>query len=328
MTLWDANLESDFRGRQQAFNLGRDAVSLSRRDLKFWSSNIKAAGNELESRYRNSRWFTKNVSRQTRRDLEVIGVHLSKCLDLLDLSSSNLLSVEIWRDFRKELTAALGNGHENRPEMQALVDVVKRHQIPHQFLFDMLRATDFWIRFGGFETWDQLETFASDLGGSAVAAASCVVGVKSSRNEDFQEAALDCGAAMMLTQKLAHCVSDLKANRNFLATEDVQRFELDICRVQMMQPSVELNRFVRFTISRIEKQFVSGQRLLSYLELDGRRSLTSLIGLHWRMLVRMRRNPECLFDEKGVLSQREIRGLKLRHLLGTEGGLPFGDDHS
>ena len=322
-TLWNANLESGFQGRQRAFNLERDTVSLSPRNLKFWSSKIKAAGNDLISRYRNSLWVTKNVSPQTRRDLEVIAVRLSNCLDLLDLSSSTLLSVDVWRDFRNELSAALSGGHVDDPEMLALTDVVKRHQIPHQFLFDMLRAADFWIRFGRFETWDQLETFASDLGGSAVVASCCVMGIKNDRHDGFYEAALNYGAAIMLTQKLAHCVRDLKANRNFLAAEDLQRFKVDTCRVQMLQPSAELTRFVRFTVTRIEKLFVSGERVLSHLEIDGRRSLTSLMSLHWRMLVQMRRDPDCLFDETGVLSQREIRGLKLRHFLGTEGGLPF-----
>ena len=265
------------------------------------------------------------MSSQTRRDLEAIAVHMSNCLDLLDLSSSNLLSVEVWHDIRNELSAALSGVFVDTPEMRALTDVVKRHQIPQQFLFDMLSAADFWIRFGQFETWDQLETFASDLGGSVVAASCWVMGVKEDRHEGFHEAALDYGAAIMLTQKLANCVRDLKANRNFLAAEDLQRFKVDTCRVQMLQPSVELTRFVRFTVTRIEKLFVRGGRVLSHLEMDGKRSLTSLMSLHWRMLVQMRRDPNCLFNETGVLSQREIRGLKIRHFLGTEGGLPFAE---
>lgn len=284
------------------------------------SRSIKAEGYDLKRRFRDIIWVTHNLSPKTRHDLNAIGSHLAFCGEMLDLSSETLLPVDLWCEFRENLTAALAGTPSQQESMLQLAEVVQRHQIPQQFLFDMIRASDYWIRFGGFDRWEQLEKFASDFAGSATLAACCVIGV---RRAGFEEAALDCGSAILLTRKLARCVSDLKANRNFLAQEDLQRFRVDLSRVKMRQHSSEFSQFVRFTVARIEKLFMKGGRLFPYLELDGRRSLTSLLSLHWQLLVRMKLQPECLFEETDLLKRSQIRGMKFRHLMGTEGGLPF-----
>lgn len=269
--------------------------------------------------------MTRNLSAEKRDDLSVMANYLAFCSEMLDLSSETSLPVELWREYRANLTAALGDMPCERESLLQLAELVRRRRIPKQFPFDMIRASDYWIRFGGFDTWEQLEKFASDFAGSAVVAACCVTGV---RRAGFEEAALDFGSAILLTRKLANCVSDLKANRNFLAQEDVQRFGLDLSRVKMRQHSAEFSQFVRFTVARIEKLYVKASRLFAYLELDGERSLTSLLSLHWQMLVRMKMQPECLFEETELLKRSHIRAMKFRHAMGTEGGLPFVvDEH-
>ncbi len=54
-----------------------------------------------------------------------------------------------------------------------------------------------------------------------------------------------------------------------------------------------------------------------------------MLAVHWRMLMEMEREPESLLNENGVLSRRDLLGLKSRHLLGLEGNLPVipEDDH-
>ena len=274
----------------------------------------------VRSWFPNGQWATCNMPEETRKELDALISHQVRCLDFLELESTEGLPLDIWKEVRDELGDALC-GKFQTAELAALAFVVQRHRIPKQYLFDMVNAADYWIRFRKFQTWEQLETFASNLGGSAMVAASKLVGVE----PHFEEVALECGKAIFLTQRLASCVSDLKANRNFLPQEGMDRFGLDVHRIKMKQNCPEFKRFVRFYVSRLEKLFLVGSKLIPELEFDGARTLTSILCVNWRMLTRMRIEPESIFNPDGVLSRRDWLALKSRHLLGLEGGIPILD---
>jgi len=204
---------------------------------------FKNSRSAVRSMFQEAMWATNNLPRQKRRELDALGSHLVRCMDLLDLESTEGLPLDVWKEIRDELSDTL------------------------------------------------------------------------------------CGKAIFLTQRLANCVADLKANRNFLAEEDLDRFKLDVHRIKMKQDCPELKQFVRFTISRLEKLFAEASKVTSHIEFGASRSVTSLLCMHWRMLTRMRIDPECIFNPQGVLTRRDMLGLKSRHLLGTEGGISIFADN-
>lgn len=287
---------------------------------------FKNSRSAVRSMFQEAMWATNNLPREKRRELNALGSHLVRCLDLLDLESTEGLPLDVWKEIRDELSDTFC-GKAQTPEQVALAHVVQRNQIPKQFIFDMANGADYWIRFHKFETWEQLDTFASNISGSAMAAACNVLGVE---KPGYEIPAIHCGKAIFLTQRLANCVADLKANRNFLAEEDLDRFKLDVHRIRMKQDCPELKQFVRFSIWRLEKLFAEASKLTSHIEFGGSRSITSLLCMHWRMLTRMRINPECIYNPQGVLTRRDLLGLKSRHLLGTEGKISIfaHRDHS
>jgi len=280
---------------------------------------FKTARSAVRSLFRDAAWVAGNLPKETRRDLSALGSHLVRCLDLLDLESSEGLPLDVWKEIRDELSDAFCNNPQ-MPEHAALAYVVQRYEIPKQFIFDMVNGADYWIRFRQFETWEQLDTFASNIGGSTMAAACRVLGVEKS---GYEVPALYCGKAIFLTQRLVNCVADLKANRNFLAIEDLERFKLEVHRIKMKQECPELKYFIRFTVSRLEKMFVQAGKLVSHLEFGASRSITSLLCMHWRMLTQMRLHPEIIYNPQGVLARKDLLSLKSRHLLGIEGGIPI-----
>ena len=83
-------------------------------------------------------------------------------------------------------------------------------KIPKQFIFDPLRGADLWIRNQKFQTFGELESFCSYVGGSSLVSAMPILGVI---KPDFEVLAIECGKAIMLTQLLANCVNDMKRNR-------------------------------------------------------------------------------------------------------------------
>ena len=183
-----------------------------------------------------------------------------------------------------------------------------------------MTAADLWIRNRKFQTFEELETFASGFGGSTMAAAIPVLGFV---KPGFEVPAIECGKAIFLTQVLANSVKLIKLGQNFLAERDVQDCEVEIHRLKLRQGGKSLTYLVRLYCSRIEKIFFEGGKLVPYLDFDAKRSITSLLATHWRMLMQMKVEPESIFNEEGVLSRRDLLGLKSRHLLGLEGHIPI-----
>ena len=280
-------------------------------------SGYRSCMSAVRSLFGDSLWTVSNLSGEQKMHVAAIGAHLVRCLDLLDLDSADGLSLDVWREIRDELNDSL-LGRPTTPELAALCDVVDRFQIPHQFLFDMLRASDWFIRFRKFETFDDLDAFAANLGGSAVAAVTCVLG---NGRSGYEAVAVKSGQAMLLTQLLAHTYRDAKVGKDFLPHEDLDRFDVDLHRLKMRQQPPRLKNMVRYHLSRIEQRLAEGGELSQYLDYDGARSFTSLFRMHDRMLSRMRLDPSLILGEGQVLTRRDLVGLRSRHALGLEGHL-------
>ena len=281
------------------------------------NSGYRSCVSAVRSLFGESLWTASNLSGEQKTHVAAIGSHLVRCLDLLDLDSADGLSLDVWREIRDELNDSL-LGRPTTPELAALCDVVDRYEIPHQFLFDMLRASDWFIRFHKFEAFNDLAAFAANLGGSAMAAVTCVLG---NGKPGYEVAAIEAGQAMLLTQLLAHTWRDIKVGKNFLPQEDLDRFDVDVHRLKLRQEPTRMKNMVRFHLSRIEQRLAAGGELIHYLDYDGARSFTSLFRMHDRMLTRMRLDPSVILGDGQVLTRRDQVGLRSRHALGLEGQL-------
>lgn len=266
--------------------------------------------------YRDSLWIMGNMPGDEKTGCMCVLHHLMRVLDLLDLSSVDGSTLDVWQEVYDDLSDAL-QGKAASSELLALADTVDRFQIPRQFVFDPLMAADDWIRNRRHETFDQLEQFASRIGGSTLAAAVTVAGVKS--GADFHAHAIEAGKAMMLTRLLANCVEDANRGRLFLAEEDLGSCEVDVHRLQLRQPGKPIAWLVRLYAARIEKMFAAGGELIHDLDFNAARSFKSLLTMHWKMLNQLRIEPELILRDGSPLSTSTLLRLRARHLLGLEG---------
>lgn len=291
---------------------------------------IQLNSNAIERGYRRCRgagrryfkaqlWTSVNLPRDQRRALDAVLFNLMRTLDLLELESADGRSLDVWFEVRDGLSDAF-RGQCTSVELAALVDASRRFNIPKQFIFDPLRGADLWIRNQKFKTFGELESFCSYVGGSSLVSAMPILGVI---KPDFEIFAIECGKAIMLTQLLANCVNDMKRNKFYFAQDDIIKCELDIPRLKLRRPSPSLVHFVRLYASRIEKMFFCAKYLAEYLNFDGKRTLKSLLAIHWQMLLKMQLTPETILGDQGVLSRQERLALKSRHLLGLERDIPI-----
>lgn len=300
----------------------KNVQGVSSEDLEVGRRSCRAA---VKKFYQNSLWVMGNMPGEQKTGCVCVLHHLMRVLDMLDLSSVDGQTLDVWQEVHDELGQALA-GSSSSPEWAALADTVDRFDIPTQFVFDPLLAADTWIRNRRHETFAQLEQFAGGIGGSTLAALVTVAGVKA--GADFHDRAIEAGKAMMLTRLLANCVEDAKRGRSFLAEEDFGECEVDVHRLQLRQPGMPITWLARLYASRIEKMFAAGGELIHDLDFDAARSFKSLMTMHWKMLNQLRLEPDLILRSDSPLNTSTLLRLRARHLLGLEGNasiLPAAD---
>ncbi len=293
----------------------RPKIELSPMTRDMGNKQCRTAVKQLFGDYR---WIGGNLPGEKQAALYAILNHLVRSADYLDLESTDGLPLDVWCEFRDDLSDAFQDQYTSA-DLIALVDAARKFNIPRQYFFDVLEGVDSWIRNRGFNTFDELLVFSYRMGGSSLAATIPVCGFVKSGYEDL---AVTAGQAIFLTQILANMVQDIKLNKNFIAKEDIAETELSLARIKVRQASPELRHLVRLYGARIEKLMYAGGKLVEYLDFDARRSFTSLMAVHWSMLMKMRLQPELVLNPDGILTRREMFGLRTRHLMGLEGNIP------
>lgn len=279
----------------------------------------KSCHGAVKKFFKGHLWSSFNLPGARRKALDTVLFNLMRTIDLLDLESTSGLSLDVWFEVRDDLSDAFRDQCSS-VELAALVDASRKFAIPKQFLFDPLRGADLWIRQQKFDTFDDLETFCSYVGGSSLASAMPVLGVI---KPNYEVDAIECGKAIMLTQLLSNCVNDIKRNRVFLAQEDLLDCRIDTPRLKLRRPSQSFRHLIRLYVSRIQDMFHRSRHVGQFLDFDGRRSLKSMLAVNWQTLLKIQVEPELLLGTEGALTTREQLLLKSRHLMGMEKNLPI-----
>ena len=294
----------------------RDHIELNREALL---RGYRHCRQTVRRQLKGQLWMIANLGGDRRRGMDALLAHLLTTIDLLDLESASGLSLDVWHEIREDVSDAF-RGRCTSSELAALVDTCRRFEVPRQFLFDPLRGADLWIRHRCMETWTDVEVFCSYVGGSTVASWIPVLGPL---QQGYEQPAIAAGKAIMLTLLLERSVQDLRAHRVFFARQDLEDCQVDLSMVRMRRPSSAWRHLVRRYTARIEPWFDQAAQLLECLDFDGRRSMSSLLGLSWRTMAEMRRNPEGILSEEGVLTRKQRLAFRTRHLLGLSPDLPW-----
>jgi phytoene/squalene synthetase len=284
----------------------------------------KSCRRRVKKELKNWAWLISNVGGDNRKGLNALLAQFLDTLELFDLDSPDGCSLSVWKEVQEDLSNAFA-GETTEPELLALVDACQRYDVDKQHVFEPVQVADEWIVKRGFKTFEELESFCDSFGGSMVAALAPVLGVV---KQDYGQAAIACGKVVMLTQILANCVGDMKHNRYFLAKQDLEDCAVDVARVKLRKPNQEFRHLVRLYTSRLDKMFLDAGQLVSCMDFDGRRSLSALLAVCWKLASKMKLNPDSILDADGVLTSGEKFALRSKHVLGMDFKLPFvSDDH-
>ncbi|MBX3441515.1 MAG: phytoene/squalene synthase family protein [Planctomyces sp.] len=183
--------------------------------------------------------------------------------------------------WRGETAGVLDGDPTDDPILPAVADLVRRHRLPSQLLFDVIAGVDSDLTPRRFATFDELERYCYLVAG---AVGLCCIGIWKYRDPRAEQAAVACGTAFQLTNILRDVAEDLRQGRRYLPDEDLQRFGVTEAMLAEGGEARPYQELMRFEADRARTYFDRAQPLLEWLSPEGRRVQRAMFGMYGGLL--------------------------------------------
>jgi 15-cis-phytoene synthase len=198
------------------------------------------------------------------------------CDDISEEAGASLGAIEQWRTELENALKGEFSGHQVWP---AVHDTVQRFQIPHQYLFDMVRGVSSDLQPRQVQTFDELYEYCYLV--------ASVVGLTTIHIFGFDDPqalhlAEKCGIAFQLTNILRDVNEDSENHRIYLPAEDISRFQADLAKYD--QRFIDL---MEFEAARARDYYAQSRPLIEMVHRRSRGSLWALIEIYRRLLERI-----------------------------------------
>jgi len=196
--------------------------------------------------------------------------------------------------------------------LPALVDTVRRFQIPAEHLHAVLDGVEMDLAVGRYETFDDLVAYCERV---ASAVGLACIHVWGFRGEEALPYARACGIAFQVTNILRDLREDARRGRIYLPLEDLR-----LCSYspEDLARGVADERFLRvmeLEIDRVDRLYREGAELFQWLEPDGRRVFGMMMTVYHRLFQRIRRRPGDVLLGRVRLGRAEKLRIAARWLL-------------
>lgn len=193
--------------------------------------------------------------------------------------------------------------------LPALMDTVYRFQVPHEYLFSFLDGVEMDLRLRRYETFAQLERYCERVASAVGLACIHIWGFS---GPDALEPARRAGVALQLTNILRDLAEDAKRGRIYLPLSEMQEENYSVADLIHGVADERFLRLMARQIGRTESYYAASEKLLSFLELPGRRIFGLLLDTYHALLRKIARHPEAVFQCRIALSPLTKSWLLLR----------------
>lgn len=265
-------------------------------------------------------WLLMNLPGEVRRGVDAVLFVACHGIEAWRRSRpTGQISFDLINEARDDLNDAC-SGKYVANEWSAVHDMLVRWQVPKQFLFDLFEGLDHVLRFRQPQSYADVENLATRLGGAPFAAAVQIMGFT---RPGFETLAYECGRSLLIAEWLLSAHAHAAAGHFFLASDDMAQSGCDRDTLASNNYSKPVDYLVRTYTNRLEKAFHHAAGLFDYLDFDANRTVRGYVGLIWRALLRLQREPRLLMSPEGPLSKKVLFAEKTRFVLGLADGLPF-----
>jgi phytoene synthase len=224
------------------------------------------------------------LPRAKRSSMCALYAFLRRTDDLGDSSESQKVRRKALWAWRTSLARSLAGSFDD-PLLPALVDTVKRFEIPDEYLYAVIDGVETDLENCRYETFQDLEEYCYRV---ASAVGIACIHIWGFRSEAAMEPARQCGLAFQLTNILRDLKEDAAHNRVYLPQEDLRRFDYSVEELNAGVCNESFRALMRFEIERAEGFYRQAHELDRWLEPEGRRVFGTMLATYGALLDEMK----------------------------------------
>jgi phytoene synthase len=183
----------------------------------------------------------------------------------------------------------------DHPSQLAIVDMVKKHRIPSEYLFAVIDGVEMDLDPVEMSTFSDLEQYCYHVAG---AVGLCCIHVWGFRRDDAIPLAIDCGHALQLTNILRDVAEDAELGRIYLPREDLDRFGYSPDDLRNHVVDDRFRELMKFEVARAKTYYARAERLFEHLEPPGRPILRAMIDIYGGLLREIERRNFDVFTNR------------------------------
>ena len=224
------------------------------------------------------------LSRDQKNAMCAVYAFMRYCDDLSDEPGASTSAIEGWRS---ALTAALAGQYDGHPVWPGFHDAVTRFRIPHQYFFDMIDGVSGDLAPAPVHTFQDLYRYCYKVASVVGLTTVHIFGFDSPRALELAES---CGIAFQLTNILRDVREDAALGRQYLPTEDLERFQVPPEDLSKGRITENFRRLMEFEERRARAYYDQAAPLIGLVHQRSRASLWALISIYSRLLERIRKS--------------------------------------
>ena len=183
--------------------------------------------------------------------------------------------------WRAALENALQGDCENCRILPAMAHVAAKHDIPPNYLRDVITGVESDLTPRSFADFAELSEYCYQVAG---AVGLCCIHIWGFRDERALPRAIDCGTAFQLTNILRDLREDSHMGRVYLPQEDLDRFEYTAADLGNGVFDDRFRALMQFQVARANDYYARGSELHEYLSPAGRPVLSAMFRIYSSLL--------------------------------------------
>jgi len=206
---------------------------------------------------------------------------------------------ELLSEWQCKLERAYETGEADNPILIAFADTLRTFHIPKKYPLELMEGVCMHLTKNRYENFQELWDYSYKVASVVGLMTSEVFGYAS---EEAIPRAIDLGIAMQLTNILRDIGEDLRRNRIYIPSEDLQRFELT---EQDLFNHVKDNRFtalMEFQIQRARFYYERADKGIEMLSADSRLPVHLARINYSRILDRIEKNTYEVYNKRAHLT--------------------------
>ena len=235
------------------------------------------------------------LPRPQRRAMHALYAYLRRTDDLVDSDepvAQRRAALEQWRE---HLAAALDHGALTEPSIwPALADTVRRYNIPHEYLWDVIAGVEQDLEPRHYATFEELEGYCYRV--ASVVGMACIH-VWGFNDQRALAAATRCGIALQLTNILRDLAEDARVGRVYLPEQELARFDYSSRELLSGVVDRRYRELLQWQVARAERYYSQAAELSRYLPGRGRRVFGATFDTYHALLDEVRRRRGRSLDE-------------------------------